>query len=96
MKKVSEDVKDKIKNVENFKSDTLETTTKVDHYLKMEEEGISSDSLFKVISREWVSEIKKLRFKTSQCQVKKKRESVFDSKVQSGHAEIEGDNLLFI
>ena len=58
--------------------------------------GISADNLFKVISREWISEIRKMRMKSTLFQVKKKRESVFDCKVQSGHAEIEGDNLLFI
>jgi len=63
---------------------------------KDDDVGISADNLFKVISREWISEIRKMRMKSTLFQVKKKRESVFDCKVQSGHAEIEGDNLLFI
>lgn len=92
-------MKDKTKPSDSVKLEVTpeNSNVKVEHPFKGEDEGgISSDNLFKVISREWVSEIKKLRFKTTQCQVKKKRESVFDSKVQSGHAEIEGDNLLFI
>lgn len=91
MKKISEDMKDKFKSTVDVKVDL--DAVKPD---KEEEIGISADNLFKVISREWVGEIKKIRHKTTQCQVKKKRDSVFDTKVQSGHAEIEGDNLLFI
>jgi len=101
MKKISDEQKDKVKGsseTSKVESKGERVTTGQENITTKNDEdvGISADNLFKVISREWISEVKKLRFKTTQCQVKKKRESVFDSKVQSGHAEIEGDNLLFI
>ena len=91
MKKITEESKQKA----DFESETNNSTTNAPSK-KDEDMGISADNLFKVISREWISEIRKMRMKSTLFQVKKKRESVFDCKVQSGHAEIEGDNLLFI
>lgn len=92
MKKITEESKQKT----DFETATNKSTSGTQNTKKDEEMGISADNLFKVISREWISEIRKMRMKSTLFQVKKKRESVFDCKVQSGHAEIEGDNLLFI
>lgn len=92
MKKITEESKQKA----DFDSTTNKGSASGAQSKKDDEVGISADNLFKVISREWISEIRKMRMKSTLFQVKKKRESVFDCKVQSGHAEIEGDNLLFI
>jgi len=57
---------------------------------------ISQENLMKVIAEEWVSEITRLKARYPNGVVDWKREGKLRSLIQSGHAEIEGDTILFI
>jgi leucine-rich repeat-containing protein 49 len=58
--------------------------------------GISPENLLQVIKQEWENELKRLRLKAIQYLPRRKKESPYECLVQSGHAEIEGDSLLFV
>lgn len=59
------------------------------------QEDISPEGLLKVISQEWVNEMERIR-SLGLNGYKRRKESRSEWLVQSGHAEIEGDNKLFI
>ena len=58
-------------------------------------DDISPENLLEVISQEWKQELERLRQKGLNG-YRRRKESRHESLVQSGHAEIEGDTLLFI
>lgn len=58
-------------------------------------EDISPESLLKVISQEWANEMERIK-QNGLNGYKRRKESRAEQLVQSGHAEIEGDNKLFI
>ena len=58
-------------------------------------EDISPEGLLKVISVEWTNEMERIR-SLGLNGYKRRKESRSECLVQSGHAEIEGDNKLFI
>ena len=59
---------------------------------------ITPENLLKVIAQEWKLELERLKSKyiSGSGYRSKKKEGRSDSLVQSGHAEIEGDTMLFI
>jgi leucine-rich repeat-containing protein 49 len=57
---------------------------------------ISQENLMKVIMEEWTSEVARLKAKYPNGIIDWKREGKLRSLIQSGHAEIEGDTILFI
>jgi hypothetical protein len=59
------------------------------------QEDISPEGLLKVISQEWTNEMDRIR-SLGLNGYKRRKESRSEWLVQSGHAEIEGDNKLFI
>jgi hypothetical protein len=58
-------------------------------------EDISPEGLLNVISQEWKNEMERI-ISLGLNGYKRRKESRNDCLVQSGHAEIEGDQLLFI
>ena len=58
-------------------------------------EDISPEGLLNVISQEWKNEMQRI-ISLGLNGYKRRKESRNDCLVQSGHAEIEGDQLLFI
>jgi hypothetical protein len=58
-------------------------------------EDISPEGLLQVISQEWTNEMERVKA-IGLNGYKRKKESRSECLVQSGHAEIEGDNKLFI
>lgn len=61
----------------------------------VEETDIPPENLISVILQEWKSEIERIRLQGPNPS-KNRKETPADSLVQSGHAEIEGDSMLFI
>ena len=59
------------------------------------QEDISPEGLLQVISQEWQNEMERIRG-LGLNGYKRRKESRSECLVQSGHAEIEGDNKLFI
>ena len=59
------------------------------------QEDISPEGLLQVISQEWSNEMERIRG-LGLNGYKRRKESRSECLVQSGHAEIEGDNKLFI
>lgn len=57
---------------------------------------ISQEKLMKVIAQEWHLEVAQLEAKYPNGVIDWKREGKLQSVIQSGHAEIEGDSILFI
>lgn len=60
-----------------------------------QQEDISPEGLLQVISQEWQNEMERIKG-LGLNGYKRRKESRSECLVQSGHAEIEGDNKLFI
>lgn len=60
-----------------------------------QQEDISPEGLLQVISQEWQNEMERIK-SLGLNGYKRRKESRSECLVQSGHAEIEGDNKLFI
>jgi hypothetical protein len=58
-------------------------------------DDISPEGLLEVISQEWKNELERIKAKGLNG-YKRRKESWNECLVQSGHAEIEGDTMLFI
>jgi leucine-rich repeat-containing protein 49 len=62
---------------------------------KVEDPVIATESLIAVILQEWKIEMERVRAKGLNT-VRRRKEALNECAVQSGHAEIEGDNTLYI
>lgn len=83
------------KTPQDFNKFNGEEEDKDDHERNNFDEDMSSPGLVKVISKEWEKELKRLKEKGLNG-YRKRKEAKHESLVQSGHAEIEGSQRLFI
>ena len=82
-------------SLEDAKSGTESTQPTPDKKGDPNDDDISPEKLLKVISQEWTNEMKRLQEKGLNG-YKRRKDSKQETWVQSGHAEIEGNTMLFI